>query len=179
MVHYFAQVSSRASLCVYHHYCLFTTHLFIKENLKTLDGIAVGNLMIKKMQYRVNCFLIKKRRYYREKSLPQVAMIRTVLNDNKPIQSLTRLFALFQTSLIFFNFIHLGNLGQIFFETVSIIMYAKKREIRKFYVVGVKQRQRNVQNSMMHVRAKLLFVNINIFFAVLLDIPNILYLLIL
>ena len=43
-------------------------------------------------------------------------------------------------------------------------------EIRKFHVAGVQRRQRNVQNSVMHVQS-CCFVNKNLFFAVLLPSP--------
>ena len=43
-----------------------------------------------------------------------------------------------------------------------------KREIRKFHVVVVQQRQRNVQKSVMHVK-KCCFVNLNLLLFAVLD----------
>ena len=50
---------------------------------------------------KVNCLFANRE----EKSLFHVVMVAKFLDDNKPIKSLKSLFALFQTSLILFNFI--------------------------------------------------------------------------
>ena len=53
-----------------------------------------------------NFFLQNFEQAYREeKSLRHVAMVAKFLDDNKPIKSLKKLFALFQTLPILFNFI--------------------------------------------------------------------------
>ena len=50
---------------------------------------------------KVNCLFANRE----EKSLCHVVMVAKFLDDNKQIKSLLSLFALFQTSLILFNFI--------------------------------------------------------------------------
>ena len=58
-----------------------------------------------------------------EKSLRHITMVAKFLDDNKPVKSLKSLFALFQISPILFNILfNLANLGEIFFETVSIVI---------------------------------------------------------
>ena len=96
-------------------------------------------------------------------------MVAKVLDDNKPKKSLKSLFALFQTSPILFNFILFGKSWRNFLwnriyrylslekESDSfgvVFTYSIKwaGEIRKFHVVVVQRRQRNVQNSVMYVQ---------------------------
>ena len=97
-------------------------------------------------------------------------MVAIFLDDSKPINSLKSLFALFQTSLILFSFILFGESWRNFlwdriyqyrylclekesdsFCVVFTYSIKRAREIRKFHVVVVQRRQRNVQNSVMHV----------------------------
>ena len=80
------------------------------------------------------------------------------------------LFALFQTSPISFNFIQFGKSRQNFlldrsyghlslekeidnFFVVFTRSIKRAREIRKFNVTVVQRRQRNVQNSVIHVQS--------------------------
>ena len=110
-----------------------------------------------------------------EKSLRHVAMVAKFLDDNKPIKSLKSLFALCRTSPILFNFILFGKSWRNFFwdriyrylslEKESdnfcvVFTYSIKRarEIKKFHVVVVQRRQRNVQNSVMHVQSCCLLI---------------------
>ena len=107
--------------------------------------------------------------------LRHVAMVATFLDDNKPIKSLKSLFALFQTSTILFNFIYIGKSWRNFlwdriyhylslekesdnFCVVFTYFIKRAREIRKFHVVAVQRRQRNVQNSVMHVQSCCLLI---------------------
>ena len=69
---------------------------------------------------------------WEEKSFCHVAMVAKFLDDNKLIKSLKSLFALFQTSPILFNFIYLANLGEIFFGTVSIVIWVLKKKATIF-----------------------------------------------
>ena len=95
-------------------------------------------------------------------------MIAKFLDDNKPKKSLKSLLALFQTSLMLFNFISFGKSWRNFlwdhihhypslekesdnFCVVSTYSIKGACEI-KFHVVVVQRRQRNVQNSVMHVQ---------------------------
>ena len=105
----------------------------------------------------------------REKSLHHVAVVAKFLDDNKPNKSLKSLFTLFQTSPILFNLISFGKswrnlLWDRIYRYLSLekesdnfcvaFTYSIKqaREIRKFHVIVVQWRQRNVQNSVMHVQ---------------------------
>ena len=97
------------------------------------------------------------------------------LDDNKPIKSLKSLFALCRTSPILFNFILFGKSWRNFlwdriyrylslekesdnFCVVFTYSIKRAREIRKFHVVVVQRRQRNVQNSVMHVQSCCLLI---------------------
>ena len=98
-----------------------------------------------------------------------------ILDDNKPIKSLKSLFALFQTLPILFSFIQFGKSWRNFlwdliccylslekesdnFCVVFTFSIKRCREIRKFHVVVVQRRQRNVQNSVMHVQSWCLLI---------------------
>ena len=111
----------------------------------------------------------------KEKSLRHVAMVAKFLDDNKPIKSLKSLFALCRTSPILFNFILFGKSWRNFlwdriyrylslekesdnFCVVFTYSIKRAREIRKFHVVVVQRRQRNVQNSVMHVQSCCLLI---------------------
>ena len=93
---------------------------------------------------------------------------RKILDDNKAMKSFKSLSALFQTLPILFHFISCGKSWRNFlqdriycylsFEKESdnfcvMLTYSIKwaRKIRKFHVVVVKRRQRNVQKCVMHV----------------------------
>ena len=66
----------------------------------------------------------------KEKSLRHVAMVAKFLDDNKPKKLLKSLFALLHRSYsISFN---LANLGEIFFGTVSIVIYVQKKKATMF-----------------------------------------------
>ena len=110
-----------------------------------------------------------------EKSLHHVAMVAKSLDDSKLIKSLKSLFALFQTLPILFNFILFGKSWRHFllgsclllskFKKESdnlcvVFTYSIKRarEIRKFHVVVVQRRLRNVQNSVMQVQSYCLLI---------------------
>ena len=110
-----------------------------------------------------------------EKSLRHVAMVANFLDDNKLIKSLKSLFALFQTLPILFNFILFGKSWRHFllgsclllskFKKESdnlcvVFTYSIKRarEIRKFHVVVVQRRLRNLQNSVIQVQSCCLII---------------------
>ena len=97
-------------------------------------------------------------------------MVAKFLDDNKPIKSLKSLFALCRTSPILFSFILFGKSWRNFlwdriyrylslekesdnFCVVFTYSIKRAREIKKFHVVVVQRRQRNVQNSVMHVQS--------------------------
>ena len=97
-------------------------------------------------------------------------MVAKFLDDSKPIKSPKSLFALFQTSQILFNFIYFSKswrnflydhiYGYLSLEKekdnfcVGFTYFIKwAREIRKFRVVVVQRRQRNVQNSVMPLQS--------------------------
>ena len=101
-----------------------------------------------------------------------VAIVAKFLDDNKPIKSLKSLFALVTnfTDLIQFHLIWQNLLWDRVCRYLSVkqesdnfcvvFTYSIKRarEIRKFHVVVVQRRQRNVQNSMMHVQSCCLLI---------------------
>ena len=102
-----------------------------------------------------------------KKSLRHVAMVAKFLNDNKPKRHLKSGFALFQTSLIFFNFISFVKCWRNFLGWIRknrslekenfcvVLTYSIKRarETSMFHVAVVQQRLRNVQKSVMHVQS--------------------------
>ena len=100
-----------------------------------------------------------------EKSLRHVAMVAKFLDDNKPIKSLKSLFPLFQTQFhVFWQILAKFSLGRIYrylslekerenFCVVFTYSIKWARESKKFYVVVVQRRQRNIQNSVMHVQS--------------------------
>ena len=120
------------------------------------------------------CLTIKHKLNREEKSLHHVAMVAKFLDDNKPIKSLKSLFALFETSPILLNWlilVKLFSLGlylstskfrkrkrQYYFCVVFTYSIKRAREIWKFHVVVVQRRQRNVQNSMMHIQSCCLLI---------------------
>ena len=102
-------------------------------------------------------------------------MVAKRLDDRKPIKSLKSLFALFPTSPILFIFIQFGKSWRNFlwdriyrylslekgsdnFCVVFTYSIKRAREIRKFHVVVVHRRQRNVQNSVIHVKSCCLLI---------------------
>ena len=106
-----------------------------------------------------------------EKSLRHVAMVANFLNNNKLKTSLKSEYALFQSSLILFNFISFVKCWRHFLVVNAkgpyislekekglfcvLFSYFIKRahEIRKFHVAVVQPRLRNVQKSVMHVQS--------------------------
>ena len=112
---------------------------------------------------------------YSEKSLRHVTMVAKVLDDSKPIKSHKSLFPLFQTLPILFSFIQFGKSWRNFLwdiiychlslekesDSFCVVLtyYIKQaHEIRKFHVAVVQRRQRNVQNSVMHVQSCCLLI---------------------
>ena len=102
-------------------------------------------------------------KYREEKSLRHVALVAKFLDDSEPIKSLKSLFALLQTSPIFFSFIYIGRSWRNFlWDSIYRYLSLKKesenfcvvsgllvvfsysigraREIRKFHVVVVQRR---------------------------------------
>ena len=106
-----------------------------------------------------------------EKSLRHVATVANFLNNNKLKTSLKSEYALFQSSLILFNFISFVKCWRHFLVVnpkgpyislekekglfCVLFSYFIKRahEIRKFHVAVVQPRLRNVQKSVMHVQS--------------------------
>ena len=95
-------------------------------------------------------------------------MVAKFLDDNKPIKSLKSLFALFQTSLILFNwrnflrdriypYLSLEKESDNFW-VVFTYSITRAREIRTFHVVAVQRRQRNAQNGVTHVHSCCLLI---------------------
>ena len=109
-----------------------------------------------------------------EKSFTSCCHGSKILDDNKPIKSLKSLLALFQTSPILFNFTQFGKSRRSFLwnclycylsvekesDNFCVMFSYSKRacEIRKFHVVVVQRRKRNVQNSVMHVQSCCLLI---------------------
>ena len=106
-----------------------------------------------------------------EKTLRHVATVANFLNNNKLKTSLKSEYALFQSSLILFNFISFVKCWRHFLVVnpkgpyislekekglfCVLFSYFIKRahEIRKFHVAVVQPRLRNVQKSVMHVQS--------------------------
>ena len=120
------------------------------------------------------CLTIMHKLNREEKSLHHVAVVAKFLDDNKLIKSLKSLFALFQTSPILLNWLILVKLFSLgpYLSTSKlekesdnfcvVFTYSIKlaHEIWKFHVpvVVVQRRERNVQNSMMHVQSCCLLI---------------------
>ena len=113
---------------------------------------------------------------YREKSLRHVVMVAKFFDDNKPktslkkwIRTASNFIDLIQFHLIWRNFLGLNPKGPYLsleeekdnFCVVFTYSIKQACEIRKFHVAGVQRRQRNVQNSVMHVQS-CCFVNKNL-----------------
>ena len=94
-----------------------------------------------------------------EKSLRHVAMVAKFLDDNKPILTYKSIRTISNCTVpIQFHLIRHRIYCYLSLEKESdnfcvVLTYSIKRarEIRKFRVLVVQRRQRNVQNSVMHV----------------------------
>ena len=123
-----------------------------------------------------------------EKSLHHVATVANFLNNNKLKTSLKSEYALFQSSLILFNFISFVKCWRHFlvvnpkgpyislekekglFCVLFCYFIKRAHEIRKFHVAVVQPRLRNVQKSVMHVQS-CCFAN-NLLLCLLFSLPS-------